>query len=205
MDSMIIHNKKDFMHSWKPTTPTIRCSQPLVSDKVILQQCSPIVRPNTSRLPKNTPNRWTTRYSQQPSIKDSVTMPIFKKTTRRHFTFSGKAPLTHNDVYDYNKWYLISYIFESMDQLDSAKYYLNKVKPLDFTAINYYSLWLRISEREKNYSKSIYFAKNWLQQKRLGLRLQVKKQLCRSRKNIITKIWRFANNNLIIKNKQKEL
>ena len=203
MDSMIIHNKKGF-HAFLKANDTYNAVLTAIS---VGQGYSSTMQPDSATKYFSTAEKYA-----QPLNDTLLTATIYKgfgnnayfqKDYKKALYFFRKAPLTHNDVYDYNKWYLISYIFESMDQLDSAKYYLNKVKPLDFTAINYYSLWLRISEREKNYSKSIYFAKKLIATKDSAYDYKLKNSFAGLEKKYHYENLKVANNNLIIKNKQK--
>ena len=187
MDSMIIHNKKGF-YAFLKANDTYNAVLTAIS---VGQGYSSTMQPDSATKYFSTAEKYA-----KPLNDILLTATIYKgfgnnayyqKNYSQALYFFRKAPLTRNNVYDYNKWYLISYIFEAMNQLDSAKYYLNKVKPLDFTAVNYYSLWLKISEKERNYSKSMYFAKKLITTKDSVYDYKLKNSFAGLEKNIITK------------------
>ncbi len=203
MDSMIIHNKKGF-YAFLKANDTYNAVLTAIS---VGQGYSSTMQPDSAIKYFSTAEKYA-----QPLNDTLLTATIYKgfgnnayyqKNYSQALYFFRKAPLTYNNVYDYNKWYLISYIFEAMNQLDSAKYYLNKVKPLDFTAVNYYSLWLRISEKERNYSKSMYFAKKLITTKDSAYDNKLKNSFAGLEKKYHYENLKVANKSLIIKNKQK--
>lgn len=203
MDSMIIHNKKGF-YAFLKANDTYNAVLTAIS---VGQGYSSTMQPDSATKYFSTAEKYA-----KPLNDILLTATIYKgfgnnayyqKNYSQALYFFRKAPLTHNNVYDYNKWYLISYIFEAMNQLDSAKYYLNKVKPLDFTAVNYYSLWLKISEKERNYSKSMYFAKKLITTKDSVYDYKLKNSFAGLEKKYHYENLKVANKSLIIKNKQK--
>ncbi len=203
MDSMIIHNKKGF-YAFLKANDTYNAVLTAIS---VGQGYSSTMQPDSATKYFSTAEKYA-----KPLNDTLLTATIYKgfgnnayyqKNYSQALYFFRKAPLTNNDVYDYNKWYLISYIFEAMNQLDSAKYYLNKVKPLDFTAVNYYSLWLKISEKERNYSKSMYFAKKLITTKDSVYDYKLKNSFAGLEKKYHYENLKVANKSLIIKNKQK--
>ena len=203
MDSMIIHNKKGF-YAFLKANDTYNAVLTAIS---VGQGYSSTMQPDSATKYFSTAEKYA-----KPLNDILLTATIYKgfgnnayyqKNYSQALYFFRKAPLTNNDVYDYNKWYLISYIFEAMNQLDSAKYYLNKVKPLDFTAVNYYSLWLKISEKERNYSKSMYFAKKLITTKDSVYDYKLKNSFAGLEKKYHYENLKVANKSLIIKNKQK--
>ena len=203
MDSMIIHNKKGF-YAFLKANDTYNAVLTAIS---VGQGYSSTMQPDSATKYFSTAEKYA-----KPLNDILLTATIYKgfgnnayyqKNYSQALYFFRKAPLTRNNVYDYNKWYLISYIFEAMNQLDSAKYYLNKVKPLDFTAVNYYSLWLKISEKERNYSKSMYFAKKLITTKDSVYDYKLKNSFAGLEKKYHYENLKVANKSLIIKNKQK--
>jgi len=114
-----------------------------------------------------------------------------------------KAPLTNISVYNSNKWLMMTNVFLQRNNLDSARLYLNKVEVLQDMAPDYYGFWQTIYEKEKNYSKALYYSKKV----KAATDSLYKQSLVTSFAGMESK-YKFqsleiSNQNLTIKNKQK--
>ena len=69
-----------------------------------------------------------------------------------------KAPLTHIAIYDSNKYYLIAKTYIQVNEIDSARKYLEKVTELQNMAPDYYRLWQAIYKKRGNTQKYIFYA-----------------------------------------------
>ena len=63
-----------------------------------------------------------------------------------------------SDVYDYSKAINLAMIFNKLNRIDSACYYLRKCKNPHEMASEYYQTWLAISAKQKKYDAIVYYA-----------------------------------------------
>ena len=113
-----------------------------------------------------------------------------------------RAPLTGIEIYDTNKWYLISKVFVETGKLDSARIFLNKIKHLHEMAPDYYQMWMKLHEKEGNYSNALYFAKRVTEAKDSMNEHTLSVSFAGLEKKYKFQQLEVENKDLIIKNKQ---
>jgi len=69
-----------------------------------------------------------------------------------------KAPVTHLEVYDSNKWYLMARAYLKTNNIDSARYYLKRLNNWNEMDPDYYRSWQTLYEKEGNLKQALYFA-----------------------------------------------
>jgi hypothetical protein len=127
------------------------------------------------------------------------------KDYRLALYYYGKVPLTRIALYDSNKYYLIAKTYIQINEIDSASNYLEKVTELQNMAPDYYELWKKISEKQGNTQKYIYYANKV----NLAIDSIYKKKLEISFAGLEKKYkyqsLQITNQSLTIKNKQRGL
>ncbi len=113
-----------------------------------------------------------------------------------------RTPLTGTDRYNYNKWYLMAMTFLRMNQLDSAKAYLYKVKNPYEMAPDYYRLWEELCEKQGKLSESLYYAKRLLDVKDSLQQHTLTSSFAGMEKKYKYEHLLVDNKNLVIENKQ---
>ena len=115
------------------------------------------------------------------------------------------VPDTKINIYDSNKCYLIAKTYIKINEIDSARKYLEKVTELQNMAPDYYRLWQAIYKKQGNTQKYIFYANkvnfaidslytSKLAESFAGLEKKYKFQRLK-----------IENQSLIINNKQKEI
>ncbi|MDD4991978.1 MAG: hypothetical protein PHR83_07085 [Paludibacter sp.] len=125
------------------------------------------------------------------------------KDYKKALYYYQAAPITHTSVYDYNKWYLIGYTFIELNKLDSAKFYLRKVKSANKFSPSYYSLWQRIYEKEGNYTKALDFSKQVNSAQDSAYRHSLSTSFAGIERKYNYEHLQLENKNLIINNKER--
>ena len=124
-----------------------------------------------------------------------------QKNFNQALQYLRRVPIT-NTVYDYNKWYLLGWVFVRSGQLDSAEIYLNKVKDPGQMIVDYYQLRQDLSEKKGRIAESLNFAKRVI-----NIKDSVSEHTLNTSFAGMEKKYRFEhltleNKNLIIENKQ---
>jgi len=103
------------------------------------------------------------------TVDKSLGSVYYKKNNYKEaLNYYKQVPLTHIEMYDANKWYLMAKAYIQIGRVDSARILLNRVNdPHDF-APDYYKLWLTIYEQEGNLKEALKAAKKNNAGKRLG-------------------------------------
>jgi tetratricopeptide (TPR) repeat protein len=125
------------------------------------------------------------------------------KEYKKALSYYQAAPITHTNVYDYNKWYLIGYTFIELNRLDSAKFYLRKVKSADKFSSSYYSLWQTIYEKEGNYAKALDFSKKVISAQDLAYKYSLSTSFAGIERKYNYEHLQLENKNLVINNKER--
>lgn len=116
-----------------------------------------------------------------------------------------QAPLTHMDVYDANKWYLMAKAYIGTGKLDSARILLKKINdPHDFE-VDYYDLWRTIFEKEGNLKEALCIATKIIQEKDSINDRKLSVSFAGLDKKYKYQGLQLENQELAIDNKQKEL
>ncbi len=74
----------------------------------------------------------------------------------------ARLSLMNADTYDYAKFINMAVIFEKLNNMDSAAFYLRKCIDPREMAPEYYTVWLNISTKQKNYKAVSYYAERAL-------------------------------------------
>lgn len=203
MDSVIAYNKKGYQVFVKAND----------TYNSVLAAISIGYSYSAARIPDSALAYYSTAEKLTVPLNDIVlTSTIYKglgnnafhqKDYQKALYYYHKAPVTNCEIYDYNKWYLIGKTFVKINRLDSAKYYLNKVKHLDIMTTDYYLLWQKIYEKEQNLPKSLYYAKKIITIKDSIYKHSLKNSFAGLEKKYHYEHLSVENKNLIIKNKQK--
>jgi len=190
MDSVIAYNKKGYQVFVKAND----------TYNSVLAAISIGYSYSAARIPDSALAYYSTSEKLAVPLNDIVlTSTIYKglgnnafhqKDYQKALYYYRKAPVTNCEIYDYNKWYLIGKTFVKINRLDSAKYYLNKVKHLDIMTTDYYLLWQKIYEKEQNLPKSLYYAKKIITIKDSIYKHSLKNSFAGLEKNITTNICR---------------
>ncbi len=77
----------------------------------------------------------------------------------------ARLSLTTSDMYDYAKTINIAIIFEKMNNVDSATFYLQKCSSPHEMAPEYYKAWLDICAKQNNYRAVSYYAERLIASK----------------------------------------
>jgi len=202
-DSMIRYNRLSF-HSFQLSNSTQNCIISLINLGQGFMYSS---RPD-SAIPY-----YTSAGKMALSIRDTLLISTVYKSLgtvyylQKHFGEAlsnyKKAPITHIEVYDANKRYLMAKTYIETGEVDSARNLLNKiVDPHEF-APDYYRLWLSIYEKEGNLKDAL----------RTAIKITYIKDSVNDRKLSVSfagldKKYKYQglqieNQNLIIKNKQR--
>ncbi|NDP21866.1 MAG: tetratricopeptide repeat protein [Paludibacter sp.] len=119
--------------------------------------------------------------------------------------YYDKVPLTRVALYDSNKYYLIAKTYVQLNEIDSARKYLEEVTELQNMAPDYYELWKKIYEKRGNTQKYIFYANKV----NLSIDSIYKKKLEISFAGLEKKYkyqsLQITNQSLTIKNKQRGL
>ncbi len=203
MDSVIAYNKKGYQAFVKAND----------TYNSVLTAISIGYRYSAAQEPDSALAYYSTAEKLAVPLNDIVlTSTIYKglgnnafhqKDYQKALYYYHKAPITNIEVYDYNKWYLIGKTFVKINRLDSAKYYLNKVKCPDVMATDCYLLWQKIYEKEQNLPKSLYYAKRIITIRDSVYKHSLKNSFAGLEKKYHYEHLSVENKNLIIKNKQK--
>lgn len=113
------------------------------------------------------------------------------------------APITRVDKYDNNKWYLLGQIFNKSNQLDSAKYYMQKIKSSEEFPDDYYKIWKSIYKKEGNFEKSLYFSEKITRLRDSVHNHSLKKSFAGMEKKYHFEHLSVQNKNLVIQNNQR--
>ncbi len=113
------------------------------------------------------------------------------------------TPLTNIKFYDINKYYLIGNLFLVLNQFDSAKYYMEKVNPHDYSFYEYYETWAKIYEHNGEYAKSLEYTRKVISVKDSLNNSTLKKSFAGLEKKYKFEHLAVENKNLIIENKQR--
>ncbi len=116
-----------------------------------------------------------------------------------------KAPFVGIKIYDSNKYYLIADAYIKLNQLDSAKFYMRKVKSSTEIGPDYYRLWQHIYEKEGNSTKAIYYADKVVITTVLLYKQKLQESFDGLEKKYNYQNLQLANQKLIIKDKQNSL
>jgi len=115
------------------------------------------------------------------------------------------APITHISIYDSNKYYLIAKTYLKLNQLDSARLYLSKVKEVGEMAPDYYHLWQKLYEKEGNARQSIYYAELSSSATDSLYKKKLEVSFAGLEKKFKYQGLQISNQRLEIKNKQKDV
>jgi hypothetical protein len=116
-----------------------------------------------------------------------------------------EAPLVGIKVYDSNKYYLIADAYIKLNQFDSAKFYMHKVKVLTEIGTDYYRLWQHIYEKEGNATKAIYYADKVVMATDSLYKQKLQVSFDGLEKKYNYQKLQLANQQLIIKDKQNSV
>jgi len=128
-----------------------------------------------------------------------------KKNYKVALNYFQSVPLTHIPIYDCNKWYLIASVFSKIGQFDSTDYYLSKINQRRKMKPEYYQLWQTIYEKRGDSNKALYYAKcgiaatDSLYKRRLDI------SFAGMEKKYKYQSLQISNQELIIKNNQKNI
>ena len=114
-----------------------------------------------------------------------------------------KTPLTDQPFYDSNKWFLIANTYFKTDNIDSTRFYLNKITKLQEMAPDYYRLWQKLYENEGNTIKALYFSKRVTVVTDSLYKRKLDVSFAGLEKKYKYQGLQLSNKELIIKNKQK--
>lgn len=81
-----------------------------------------------------------------------------QKAYQQAVYYYNKVPVTKEELYNSNKWFLQANVYVRTGDTDSARYCLHKVKMLLDMAPNYYMLWQQIYEKEGKLRRALIFA-----------------------------------------------
>lgn len=130
-------------------------------------------------------------------------LAIHQNNYKKAIYYYHLAPITKIDKYDNNKWYLLGQIFNKSNQLDSAKFYMQKIKSYDEFPDDYYKIWKAIYKKEGNYEKSLYFSEKIMSLRDSLNRHSLKKSFAGMEKKYHFEHLTVQNKNLIIQNNQR--
>lgn len=97
-----------------------------------------------------------------PIYKSLGNCEIHLNNYRKALEYYMKAPKTGNHIFDENQWYLISNIYMLMGKVDSAEYFIRKVKTPKNMNVGYYTLRKQICEKQKNTQQALFYANQLL-------------------------------------------
>jgi DNA-binding CsgD family transcriptional regulator len=100
------------------------------------------------------------------TVDKSLGSVFYKKNNYKEaLNYYRQVPLTHIEMYDANKWYLMAKAYIQIGRVDSARILLNKINEPHEFAIDYYKQWLIIYEKEGNLKKALLTSKKIMQVK----------------------------------------
>ena len=119
--------------------------------------------------------------------------------------YYNKVPLTHQPFYDSNKFFLIANTYFKEGNIDSTRFYLNKMTMLQEMAPDYYRLWQTIYENNGNTTKALYFSKRVTVVTDSLYKRKLDVSFAGLEKKYIYQGLQLSNKELIIENKQKNI
>ncbi len=122
------------------------------------------------------------------------------KNTLYHY---HKAPLTGDNHYDDNKWYLLAFTFVKTQRFDSAKYYLKKIKSPDSMSSQYYELWESVYLSQNDYVNAFKSATKINQVKDSIYNYKLNESFASVERKYKYEHLALENKTLIIENKQR--
>jgi len=114
-----------------------------------------------------------------------------------------KVPLTQQPFYDSNKWFLIANTYFKAGNIDSTRFYLNKITKLQEMAPDYFRLWQTLYENEGNTTKALYFSKRVTVVTDSLYKRKLNVSFAGLEKKYKYQGLQLSNKELIIENKQK--
>jgi len=140
------------------------------------------------------------------TVDKSLGSVYYKKNNYKEaLNYYKQVPLTHIEMYDANKWYLMAKAYIQIGRVDSARILLNRVNdPHDF-APDYYKLWLTIYEQEGNLKEALKAAKKTMQVKDSVNDRKLTVSFAGLDKKYKYQGLQIENQKLIINNKQRGL
>jgi len=120
-------------------------------------------------------------------------------------TYYNRVPLTHQAFYDSNKFFLIANTYFKVGNIDSTRFYLNKMTMLQEMAPDYYRLWQTLYENKGNATKALYFSKRVTVVTDSLYKRKLDVSFAGLEKKYIYQGLQLSNKELIIENKQKNI
>jgi len=130
-------------------------------------------------------------------------LSIHQNNYNKALYYYHASPITNVEVFDDNKWYLLGSLFVRLNQLDSAKYYMRRIKNTENLPVEYYKTWLNISEKSRDYLQSFYYAQKIIAAKDSLHKRSLKSSFAGMEKKYHFEHLSVQNKNLIIQNKQR--
>ena len=125
------------------------------------------------------------------------------KNYRQALALYRAAPPTHIESFDHNTWYLLGSAYYELNQLDSAKYYLSKVKNTETMAVRYNQLWQNIYTKEGNYKSALFYAQKYVDAKDTIYTRSLNRSFAGMERKYKYEHLSVENQNLVIKNKEQ--
>src|ERR1035437_2342273 len=117
--------------------------------------------------------------------------------------YYNKVPLTDQPLYDSNKFFLIANTYFKVGNIDSTRFYLNKMTELQEMGPDFYRLWQVLYENEGNTTKALYFSKRVTVVTDSLYRRKLDVSFAGLEKKYKYQGLQLSNKELILKNKQK--
>lgn len=116
-----------------------------------------------------------------------------------------KVPITSEEIYNSNKWFLQANVYVRTGETDSARYCLNKVKLLHEMAPDYYMLWQQVYEKEGDLNQSLIFSSKAINAVDSLYKTKLDVSFAGLEKKYRFQGLQIANQQLVIKNKQTSI
>lgn len=130
-------------------------------------------------------------------------LSIHQNNYNKALYYYHASPITNVEAFDNNKWYLLGSLFANLNQQDSAKYYMRRIKYSAGIPIEYYKTWLTISQKDGDYHQSLFYAQKIIAAKDSLHKRSLKSSFAGMEKKYHFEHLSVQNKNLIIQNKQR--